>query len=271
MKIRNHKLKGENTNFKGMPKHSGVFSNEMPDTIVIHYTASGSAESAINTLSNPNVKASAHIIVDWDGSITQLIPFNKIAWHAGRSSWNGRTGLNKFSIGIEIVNPGHLKKVGQQYQSWFGKFYPEEVVISAFHRNESKERYWHIYKEEQITTVKEVCELLIEKYDIKEILGHEEIAPKRKTDPGPAFPLDKLRDTIFSNRKESNPDTGEFPKGIVIANELNIRENPTATSNKVNSPLPQGTEVTILDKSSNWLYVSTKIKGWVHENFINEI
>ena len=271
MKIRNHKLEGENTNFKGISKHSGVFNNEMPDTIVIHYTASGSAESAINTLSNPNVKASAHIIVDWDGSITQLIPFNKIAWHAGRSAWNGRTGLNKFSIGIEIVNPGHLKKVGQQYQSWFGKFYPEEEVMAAIHRNESKERYWHVFKEEQIKAVKEVCELLIDKYGIKEILGHEEIAPRRKTDPGPAFPLDKFRDTIFNNRKESNSDTEEISKGIVTANELNIRENPTVASNKVNSPLPQGTEVTILEKNGNWLFISTKVKGWVNSNYIEKV
>ncbi len=164
-----------------------------------------------------------------------------------------------------------MKKVGQQYQSWFGKFYPEEEVMSAIHRNESKERYWHIFKEEQIAIVKEVCEMLVETYGIKEIIGHEEIAPRRKTDPGPAFPLDKLRDTIFSDRKESNPDTGELPKGIVTAYELNIRENSTATSNKVNSPLPQGTEVTILDKSGNWLFVSAKIKGWVHERFINKI
>ena len=271
MKIENDKLVGDSIEFQDSSKHSGNFSQDLPDTIIIHYTAGGSANSAINTLSNPNVKASAHIIIDWDGSITQLIPFNKIAWHAGRSSWNGRTGLNKFSIGIEIVNPGHLKKVGQQYQSWFGKFYLEEEVISATHRNESKERYWHIYKEEQITAVKEVCELLTEEYGIKEILGHEEIAPRRKTDPGPAFPLDKLRGTIFNDRKEINTNLTELTNGIVSVDELNIRENPTVTSKKVNSPLPQGVKVEILDKNGDWLFVSTIIKGWVHSNYINKV
>ena len=271
MKIIDHKIVGENVNFQATTKHSGSFEHGLPDTVVIHYTAGGSAKSAINTLCNPRVKASAHIIIDWDGSITQLVPFNKIAWHAGRSSWNDRTGLNKYSIGIEIVNPGHLKKVGQQYQSWFGKMYSNEDVISAIHRNETKERYWHIFKEEQIAKVKEACEMLVETYGIKDILGHEEIAPGRKTDPGPAFPLDKMRDTIFNDRKENLTNQTELAKGIVMADELNIREKPTATSNKVNSPLPQGAKVEILDEKGDWLYVSTEVKGWVHASYIEKV
>ena len=84
-------------------KSSGEFEKGKLDTIVIHYTA-GPFQSSLNTLKNPKVKASAHVIVDRDGSVTQLIPFNEIAWHAGESSYGTRTGLNKYSIGIEIVN-----------------------------------------------------------------------------------------------------------------------------------------------------------------------
>ncbi len=64
MKIENNKLVGNNIEFQDSSKHSGNFNQDLPDTIIIHYTAGGSANSAINTLSNPNVKASAHIIID---------------------------------------------------------------------------------------------------------------------------------------------------------------------------------------------------------------
>jgi N-acetylmuramoyl-L-alanine amidase len=73
-----------------------------PDTIVIHYTAGSSAESAVNWLANPTSKVSAHIVIDRSGKIYQIIPFNKVAWHAGKSEYGGRNGFNSFSIGIEL-------------------------------------------------------------------------------------------------------------------------------------------------------------------------
>lgn len=178
------------------PNHSGKFKPGMPDTIVLHYTA-GPAKPSINTLTNPKVKASAHLVVDIDGSVTQLVPFNLISWHAGRSSHGGRTGLNKYSIGIEMVNWGMLTKKGDKFYTWTGHLIDRVDVIKDTHRNQTKPGYWHAYTVEQMRAVEKLCRLFINEYRIKHILGHEEIAPIRKIDPGPAFPLDILREKLL--------------------------------------------------------------------------
>lgn len=207
-------------------KNSGKFKNDLPDTIVIHYTAGSSVDSSVRTLTNPKVKASAHLVIGRDGEVVQLVPFNTIAWHAGKSTWGKKKGLNQYSIGIEIDNAEVLTKVGDYYQSWFGRKYEESDVLKAVHRNEKSERYWHAYIEDQIQVVVGICELLVEEYGIKEILAHEEISPGRKIDPGPAFPLDRLRDQLLNNDR-SEDDGMDIPKeGIITASSLNVRTKP---------------------------------------------
>ena len=90
LKISNHKIDREHSKFDEIDKTSGSFGQGLPDTIIIHYTAGPSVSSAVNTFKDPSVKASAHVVIDHDGTITQLIPFNKIGWHAGESSWHDR-------------------------------------------------------------------------------------------------------------------------------------------------------------------------------------
>ena len=270
MEIKNHFLSGENVKkFIKSPNHSGEFQSGLPDTIIVHYTA-GPAKPSINTLTNPRAKASAHIVVDRDGSITQLVPFNVIAWHAGRSTYGGRTGFNKYSIGIEIVNSGPLTKSGNVYRSWFGASYNPSDVIEAVHRNQTRSKFWHTYTQEQIETVTELCQLLVENYDMKMILGHEEIAPKRKSDPGPAFPLDRLRDRLLNADRNADDADEEPTNGRVIANSLNIRSTPTTGAKKVALPLKKGTKVKIMDKSKDWYFVKTEIEGWVAARYIDE-
>jgi N-acetylmuramoyl-L-alanine amidase len=269
MKIENHLVSGDNVALKPSPNKSGKFDRNLPDTIIIHFTAGPSAQSAINTLTNPAYKVSAHLVIDFDGSITQLVPFDEIAWHAGVSSWENRTGLNKYSIGIEIVNPGNLTKAGDEYQAWFGKKYTADKVIKAVHRNENKPRYWHIYTPEQIDAVLQLCRLLTDTYDIKYILGHEEIAPLRKLDPGPAFPLNRLRDKILNNRKDNENDDTIPETGKVTASKLNIRESPDINSAKIAKPLPKNSRVEILDSKNGWYKVTAKITGWVAGKYIN--
>ena len=91
------------------------------DTIIIHYTAGANAESAIHTLCDRERKVSAHLVVGRDGAVTQLLPFNTIGWHAGRSHWRERTSFNQYSIGIEIDNAGPT----------FGARWPLRVVVRA--------------------------------------------------------------------------------------------------------------------------------------------
>ncbi len=270
MNIQNHLLRDNNIAVENSPNQGGEL---LPDTIVIHYTAGPSATSAIREMMNRERKVSAHLVVDLDGSITQLVPFNRIAWHAGKSRHKDRVNLNRFSIGIEIVNAGRLDKTGSTYTSWFGRKYPEEEVFIGIHRNEDFLTAWHRYTEEQITVTGDLCELLVSHYNISFILGHEEISPGRKIDPGPAFPLDKLRDRIL-NLDPRDEDAGEDEvveepgEGMVTASKLNIRSNPTISQNLVAKPLPRGTKVTILKRKNGWYKVSTTIEGWVSSKFI---
>ena len=122
-----------------------------------------SAIESINWLKNPLSKVSCHYLIDKKGKIIQMVPENKIAWHAGKSMWKNFIDLNKKSIGIELVNKGHR----------FG--YENFTVI-------------------QINSLIKLCKLLKKKYKIKteNFLGHSDIAPLRKIDPGEKFPWRKL-------------------------------------------------------------------------------
>jgi len=274
MNIAHHKLDKKFAVVDEVNKTSGTFASGLPDTIVIHYTAGSTAASAITTLKEDGVPASAHIVVDTDGSLTQLVPFNKIAWHAGKSAWLERNGLNKYSIGIEIVNAGRLEKNGNVWRSWFGKTYSEDEVVRAVHRNESDPTWWHCFTEKQVEVVYELCKTIMERYDIRFILGHEEISPGRKIDPGPAFPLDKIRDRLLHSDRKNDSDTpGEeaITKGIVNASSLNIRSGPGAAYDTITAPLSRNTEVVIRDKKDDWLQVEVKLTGWVSGRFIKKV
>lgn len=253
------------------PNHGRTFGENLPDTIVIHYTAGSSAESSIRTLRDPNSKASAHLVVARDGKITQLIPFNTIAWHAGKSRYRERIGFNKYSIGIEIDNAGRLGKSGNRYKAWFGKLYPPEEVVEAVHRNESASSFWHDYTEKQIEAVFDICAKLRDAYGVSTILGHEEISPKRKIDPGPAFPLDKLHDqVILRDRSEEGEEEDELPPqgmlGVVTASKLNVRSRPSVAADPVAAPLPKGTRLDIRRELNGWYEVG--IQGWVKKDYV---
>jgi N-acetylmuramoyl-L-alanine amidase len=250
-------------------KTSGDFTNL--DTIVLHYTAGRSARSSAITLCDPEVKASAHLIIGREGELFQLAPFNIRTWHAGKSSYLDRSGLNKYSIGIEIDNAGELERSGISYYSWFGKKYGENEVIHATDRNQNSPKYWHLYKEEQIDVTEQICRALVKKYEIKYILGHEEIAPTRKIDPGPAFPLDHLRESILATDRDSD-DADDFPAhGIVTARKLNIRADSSGAGEKIAKPLPKNSEVTVMEERNNWYRVRTQIEGWVSADYIDLI
>ena len=127
--------------------------------LIIHYTGMQSKRVSISRLSNPNSKVSCHYLIDRKGEIIQMVNDNKIAWHAGKSRWKNLINLNDNSIGIELVNKGH--KLG--YQKFHSK---------------------------QISSLINLCQTLKRKYKIKptNILGHSDIAPLRKIDPGEKFP-----------------------------------------------------------------------------------
>ncbi len=274
MKIENHILKatgpGPEIQFDQSPNQSGAFADGLPDTIVIHYTAGSSVNSSATWLKNPQSGASAHVIVGKSGDILQLVPFNIIAWHAGVSQWKNRQGLNKYSIGIEIDNAGVLEKRGDGYYTHFGKHIDNSQVVLARHKNHADEQAWEAFTEKQLETVENLCLTLKNNYPIKNILGHDDIAPGRKTDPGPAFPLKSLRDKIIVGRKNDRDEDEKenLQTGVITADYLNIRTQPSGSASLASDPLPKGTKLHILERKEGWLKVNVDIQGWVSENWV---
>ena len=131
--------------------------------IVLHYTGMPDGPSAIDWLANPESRVSAHYVVSEDGTITHMVPEEKRAWHAGRSYWRGTVDINSASVGIEIVNPGHE----------FG---------------------YRPFPDEQIDSVIRLVHGIKDRYQITRgnIVGHSDIAPQRKQDPGELFPWNRL-------------------------------------------------------------------------------
>ncbi len=127
--------------------------------IIIHYTGMHNESSALNRLCNTKSKVSAHYFIKKNGSVLSLVPPIYEAWHAGKSSWKNFKSLNRYSIGIEIQNSGHENK----YEN---------------------------FSQKQITSTKKLLKYLIKKYKINlnNVLGHSDIAPDRKKDPGEKFP-----------------------------------------------------------------------------------
>ena len=131
--------------------------------IIIHYTGMKKESAAIKRLQDPKSKVSSHYLIKRNGEIINLVPDLFEAWHAGVSSWKHFKSLNKNSIGIEITNPGH--------QHGYKKF-----------------------SKKQIFSLQKLLKILIKKYKIKKnyVLGHSDISPGRKKDPGEKFPWEML-------------------------------------------------------------------------------
>jgi N-acetylmuramoyl-L-alanine amidase len=236
----------------------------------MHFTAGRSARESVEWLANKQAKASAHVVVGRDGSVTQLVPFDRVAWHAGASSWEGLDGLNNYSLGIELDNAGRLARHGNGWRAWFGVDYDDSQVIQAVHKHETQPCGWHDYTPEQIAAALTVAGLLMGRYGLQDVVGHEDIAPHRKCDPGPAFPMASFRSRLLG-RAEDRPPLYE------TTTELNIRtgpgpQNPTLPG----SPLPAGTRVQLLRTQGSWWQVDVQgetgalldLEGWVHSRYL---
>ncbi|TFI59310.1 N-acetylmuramoyl-L-alanine amidase [Sphingomonas parva] len=131
--------------------------------LVLHYTGMVDARSAIDRLRDPDAGVSCHYLVTEEGQVLRMVDEEKRAWHAGNSFWRGVTDINSASIGIEIVNPGHE----------FG---------------------YTPYPDEQIDALVPLVAGIVERHRITRgnVVGHSDIAPRRKQDPGELFPWNRL-------------------------------------------------------------------------------
>jgi N-acetylmuramoyl-L-alanine amidase len=280
MNLDKHHLVNETTGeppviFKESPNHGGTFK---PLFLVMHYTAGHTAQSSADWLCNSAAKASAHVVIGKDGAIIQLVPFNIVAWHAGISRWKDEgveyVGMNNYAIGIEFDNPGRLVRAGANWRSLsLGINYPDDEVIEATHKSETKPSGWHVYPQAQLETALSVASMLFEAYDLNDVVGHDDVAPMRKFDPGPAFPMTSFRARLLG-RSDNGPEVS--PRFTTIT-ALNIRVGPGVQySTVIPRPLPPGTVVTAIASDGGWRQVDvigsvgglTEIHGWVNGRYL---
>lgn len=181
--------------------NGGKFSSGQPSMLVMHYTAGGSGKGSANYLFNPHSpSSSAHLLVDRDGTVYQLSDLNIVCWHAGASSWRGKNGINNYGIGIELANWGY-------WRTEISKSVPDPAAagwLRARHKNGGAVLYWEPYPEKQMKAAEDLCEWVLKQFqDIKAVdfVGHDDISPGRKSDPGPAFPWPRFRDLYDRVRK----------------------------------------------------------------------
>ena len=148
------------------PNHGERTGGRQPDMIILHYTGMPDAASALARLCSPGSQVSAHYFVDEDGRIIQLVPEKRRAWHAGLGSWGLDKDINSCSIGIEIVNPGY-------------------------------EYGYRDFPKRQIAAVTALCRSILTRHAIPSdrVLGHSDVAPARKRDPGERFPWQTLHES----------------------------------------------------------------------------
>jgi N-acetylmuramoyl-L-alanine amidase len=140
------------------PNHDARPVDGAIDMLILHYTGMNSAQDALDRLCSSESRVSAHYLIDEDGTSWRLVPEARRAWHAGVSSWAGRRDINAASIGIELVNPGH---------AWGYRAFPPA----------------------QMTALIALCHDIVSRHAIppRFVLGHSDVAPQRKADPGELF------------------------------------------------------------------------------------
>ncbi len=161
------------------PNHGERAGGRRPDMILLHYTGMGTADGALDWLCRTESQVSSHYFIHEDGQVLQLVPEARRAWHAGKGVWRKESDINSLSIGIEIANAGHPGGLPQ-------------------------------FPDAQIDAVIELCRDCGERWSIapERVLGHSDIAPIRKVDPGERFPWARLHAAGVGHWVEPSPISG---------------------------------------------------------------
>lgn len=182
--------------------------NAPVDMLILHYTGMQTGTAAIDRLCDPEAQVSSHYVVEEDGAIFRLVPEDRRAWHAGVSYWRGHQALNARSIGIEIINPGHE----------FG------------------------YRDFPVLQMAAVCDLalgILARHPIpaRNVVGHSDVAPARKQDPGEKFGWEQLAKNGVGLWPEGVPDLGT---GGIVRDAESLRDVRRALSEVGYEVAPEG-------------------------------
>ncbi len=158
------------------PNHGPRAAGAAIDILVLHYTGMATADAALERLCDAAAEVSAHYLIDEDGTVWRLVGEDRRAWHAGLAAWRGATDINDRSIGIELVNPGHE----------FG---------------------YRPFPPAQMSALIALCRDIVSRHSIapSRVLGHSDIAPARKTDPGELFDWRQLARAGLGTWPEPGP------------------------------------------------------------------
>lgn len=170
------------------------------DMLVIHYTGMASDAQALDWMCDPASQVSAHYYIDEAGAVCRLVPEDRRAWHAGVSSWRGAAGINSRSIGIELANPGH--------EFGYREFPPA-----------------------QIDALISLAQDIVARHSIapRNVVGHSDIAPARKLDPGELFPWQQLANAGIGLWPDNGAESGGADiDGMLAAYGYDVANNPLA-------------------------------------------
>jgi len=298
-KITDHKLvhhaNSRPVSFAKTPNQSGGFR---PEGIVVHDTAGRLRPgSSVSWMQNPRAKASAHLVIERDGTVVQMVDFNRRAWHAGKSKFRGRKNVNAFAFGIEIVNPGKMTPRDNDTVgvAWYGEKFndldyrgpsdPAQHDLQRMRTAEHGDAMWMHYTPEQIDAVILVCSALVDEYECEWITTHWHISPGRKVDTNPLFPLESVRSRVFG-REEDAVTTAPGPKGPEVSfgdaeviTATNMRRWPSYADNII-EVLPKLSRVDVIRSghfptgdcqvSEKWHLCDTgKNEGWVNAMLVD--
>lgn len=167
------------------PNHGPRAAEAPVDMLILHYTGMATAAAALTRLRDPEAQVSAHYLIEEDGAVHALVPEDRRAWHAGVAEWAGETDINSRSIGIELVNPGHE----------FG---------------------YRAFPEAQMAALEGLAQDILARRRIPKhrILGHSDVAPRRKADPGELFDWPRLARAgigLWPDTSDMLPLQGDLP------------------------------------------------------------
>lgn len=200
-------------NLEGSMKARGTYRKGYPEGAIVHWTSGHSKrgeKDARNTVEGGIRNGYMFFVIDIDGRVYQNFNLNKWGYHAGSSSWKGLgSGVSQYLVGIEISNAGSVKKQGDKYVSWFGQILTESEVRHAPKSVDNIQRgIYHKYTKEQEASLTALLLWLKRNnpsvFNLDLVLGHDEVAPSRKNDPGASLSMSmpKYREYLKAELKK---------------------------------------------------------------------
>ncbi len=250
------------------PNSKGSFARGRPVGILLHYTAGGAAVERLAGRGGSNV--SVHFTVDRNGDDYQCGDLDQRLWHAGPSHIGDMIGLNEYFIGIEQANFGYWREERGLPSLAVAK---EKGWLYAPHKYDpTRKLWWEPYPEPLLAKTEAICRWLLQNIpSIKDIRGHDDVSPGRKSDPGPAFPMNRYRALLMPD------DMSKPPRyKVVVSDFLNVRAGPSASAEKrdwAKDGLKNGDVVEYLREEGSWYMIRDvqKREGWVNSLYLRRL